>query len=239
MPSVVRLGEAATVFTVKTVAIDNAADFLVPLRIPAGSDDQAVAYLRRQHEVRLEEAALDWNLARIVTIGVSHLGDGGGDRPEVVVCRDEQDERAAIAAFWLQTKRRRLVGFNCRSFDLPLLIQRSRYLGVTYPPINLARYGRGDAIDIRDILTFDDLRPETKQMPRSLAMFCRRVGLHVVDHDRYTSAEIPRLVAVGNWTAVAAHCRADVTRVERLAAWLGVIPASMIPRGAFAEAVTR
>ena len=61
------------------------------------------------------------------------------------------------------------------SFDVPTLIQRSRYRRAA-SSISLARFGKGDVVDqLRDVLTFDDAQYDAV-MPRSLSAFCRRFG---------------------------------------------------------------
>jgi DNA polymerase III epsilon subunit-like protein len=142
----------------------------------------------------------------------------GGEDIQVRTLADEDAERDALAEFWRITEGRRLVGFYARSFDVPTLIQRSRYLGVRYPFISLARFGRGDVIDLRDILTFDDARYDAI-MPRSLTAFCRRFGIDV--SDPFTGADIADAVKQGRWADVAVHVRADVLKTGLLAERLG------------------
>jgi hypothetical protein len=101
---------------------------------------------------------------------------------------------------------------------VPTLIQRSRYLNVPHPFISLARFGRGDVIDLRDVLTFDDARYDAI-MPRSLTAFCRRFGIDVADP--LTGADIADAVKQGRWGDVASHVRADVLKTKLLAARLG------------------
>jgi hypothetical protein len=240
--------EGFTVFDIETVPLDNAADYIgaVVLPMPPNLDAiepagnltdpvkkeaskasrraaaieahaEAVEKAQREHAAKLSRCSLDWNLNRIVAIGTQGIGKTG---EQVTICKTEDDERAALAAFWIETKRRQLVGFNARVFDAPTLIQRSRYLGVKPRPLSLARYGKGDVTDLREVLTFDDARYEAI-MPRSLEMFCRRAGIQV--EDAYSGADIARLVAEGNWQAVESHCRADITRTRLLAEWAGVL----------------
>lgn len=167
----------------------------------------------------LSRAALDWNLSRIVAIGLSF---DGGD-PCVELCRTEAEEKAALAEFWSHVRFDRpaqLIGFCARTFDVPTLIQRSRLLGVRYPQISLGRWGKGDVTDLRDILTFDDARYEAL-MPRSLKAFCRRFGIPV--DDEISGADIPACVAAGDWASVEAHVTSDVRLTVALAERLGVI----------------
>jgi hypothetical protein len=242
-----------SVFDIETVPLDNAGDYIGAVVLPMPPNLEAITAAKnltdpvkiaadvakkreaaladyaestekahREHAAKLSRCSLDWNLNRIVAIGLQNIGDGG---PQVVVCKNEDEERAALAAFWLQTKGRRLVGFHARAFDAPTLIQRSRYLGVTPRMLSLARWGKGDVVDLRDLLTFDDIRYEAI-MPRSLDMFCRRAGIDVPD--AYSGADIGRLVSEGQWEAVMSHCRADIEKTRRLAQWAGVFSESEV-----------
>lgn len=184
--------------------------------------EKAVAKAQADYEASLDRCALDWNLSRIVALGLHNVGDGG---PQVIVCKNENEEKAALSAFWLATRGRRLVGFCSRTFDAPTLIQRSRYLGVPYRRLSLAKFGRGDVTDLREILTFDDAN-YAAIMPRSLDAFCKRFGIVVTDD--WTGADVPDLIKAGNWDGVAAHCRADLERTRLLAERIGVFSASEV-----------
>lgn len=221
------------VFDIETVALDDAAAHvpmpdLASCKAPSNWKDlqKIAAEIERQrvelqadYVARLERCSLDWNLNRIVAIGTCLEG---AEDIAVTTIQNETEEREALAAFWRLADDRRLVGFYARSFDVPTLIQRSRYLQVPHPFISLARYGRGDVIDLRDVLTFDDARYEAI-MPRSLTAFCERFGIHVPDP--LTGADIAAAVREGRWSDVAAHVRADVLKTVRLADRLGCFSA--------------
>ena len=186
-------------------------------------------YIARERASRLADyeqdctskAALDWNVARIVALGwwYSRCGD---DTPIVRVCESERYEAVWLAEFWMEARHRTIVGFCIRTFDLPLLIQRSRYLNVPHPPLDLGRYARGSHIvDLHDLLTFNDAH-STHVMPRTVRNFARRFGIPVTDP--ITGEDVPRLIAEGNWKAVVDHCRSDVELELALARRLGVVP---------------
>lgn len=219
-----------SVFDLETAAHPDAALYIVPpnfdaIKAPSNYKDEAkiAEYIDKakreaqaEYEAKVDRCALDWNLSRIVALGVHNVGDS---KPDVMVCKTEQDEKAALASFWLHTRGRRLVGFCSRTFDVPTLIQRSRLLGVPHPDISLAKFGRGDVTDLREILTFDDARYEAI-MPRSLDAFCKRFGIVVTDD--WTGADVPTLIKDGNWKGVEAHCYADLERTRLLAERIGV-----------------
>jgi hypothetical protein len=214
----------------ETCALENAADYvpapdLTACQAPSTWKDPAKiavelvrqrAELLEAYEAKLSKAALDWNLNRIVAIGYFREGDTA---PQVLIAKNDAEERRALETFWHLAERRKLVGFCIRNFDAPTLVQRSRYLNVPHPTISLARWGRGDCLDLRDQLTFDDSRYEAV-MSRSLTMFCKRFGLDVPE-DPLTGADMAAAVQAGNWEAVTAHVLADVQKTAALAARLG------------------
>lgn len=169
----------------------------------------------------LSRAALDWNVSRIVALGFQ---TEAMTEPHVLTCKNEGEEAAALSVFWGETKGRQIVGFNARNFDAPTLIQRSRLLNVSHPKLRLDRWGRGDVVDIRDILTFDDARYEAL-MPRSLKAFCKRFGIPVTDET--DGGQVAELVAAGKWDEVSAHCASDVTLTRKLAKRIKALPTWM------------
>jgi hypothetical protein len=223
------------VVDIETAPHPCAADFLEPLNLDGITaaknlkdpikiaEDVAKrrAEAEAEHATKLGRAALDWNLSRIVALAWST------DHETVVVmpCQDEEQERDALKTFWKDAEGREVVGFAARTFDAPTLIQRSRYLSVGHRGLNLARYGKGSVIDLRDILTFDDARYEAI-MSRSLKTFCRRFGLPV--EDGINGADIPQLVADGKWDEVIAHVTSDVRLTIALARRIGVLSAEPV-----------
>ncbi len=62
-------------------------------------------------------------------------------------------------------------------------------------------------------------------MRRSLHAFCKRFGIPVTD--TISGADIPALVAAGEWDQVKAHCISDVEATLALARRLGVVNPAM------------
>ena len=221
------------IFDLETAPLEYAGDFLPPLDLdtiqPARNLVKAEtikadlekrrAAAEAEYIEKLERAALDWNLARIVAAGWT---DDGGRIINVLLCHDDAAEAKALRTFWGSLDDRKLCGFCARTFDVPMLIQRSRYLGVDYPEISLARFRgrRGDVIDIRDELTFDDARYEAI-MPRSLKSFAKRIGLAI--DDPVDGKDVAALIALGDYAAVEGHVRSDVRLTAQLADWLRLI----------------
>jgi hypothetical protein len=170
------------------------------------------------HAEKLSRAALDFNLARIVAVSI-----GDGWNPVTAIAEDETVEREVLEWFWRMTADATLVGFRIRTFDAPMLMARSRYLGVKHPALDLGRYGRsGRIIDLWDVLTFGLSDYETTSvMPRRLKSYARRYGIEL--HDEVGGKEIPALVEAGDWDAVRSHIESDVRLTVALAQRLGVM----------------
>lgn len=229
------------VVDIETAPLAHARDFLDPpdlehITAPSNytKSDTIAAYIDREREKRLADferdctskAALDFNLARIVALG--WWTETGG--VEHRLCQTEVDESAALTHFWAVSRQRQIVGFCIRTFDLPMMIQRSRYLGVPYPTLELGRYARGQVvIDLFDVLTFGDLRAESI-MSRSVHSFCRRFGLPITDTVK--GKDIPALVANGAWDLVTQHVTSDVALECALARQVGVIQPAPMSAGA-------
>ena len=109
-----------------------------------------------------------------------------------------------------------LVGFNCLSFDLPVLLRRSLYLGVHAPHVPLNKYRPGRVVDLMQLLAY-----QGTVTYRSLGFYCRRFGISVPDE--VTGADVAALVAAGEWRQVRDHVRADVAKTAQLAGRIGVI----------------
>jgi hypothetical protein len=184
------------------------------------------ADLEEKRAEQLAKLGLDWNLNRIVAIGwQTELMTS----PYVAIT--SLVEWMLLDKFWHEARGRRLIGFKARTFDVPVLIQRSRLLGVSYRSVNLARFGRGEVTDLSDMLTFDDA-PCTYVMKRTLTNFCKLFGVTTPD-DPVEGKDIAALVQAGEWDAVRHHVKVDVLKTVGLARKLGVIPAVVETAGVF------
>jgi hypothetical protein len=182
------------------------------------SHHDKVEKAKAAHAEKLSRAALDFNLARIVAVSF-----GSGGAMTTLVCPDEAEEEFVLRQFWHLTEDTTLVGFRIRTFDAPMLLARSRYLGVKHPALDLGKYGRGGRIvDLWDVLTFGLSDYETTSvMPRRLKSYAKRYGLTV--DDAVDGKEIPALVQAGDWDAVRSHIESDVRLTVALAQRLGVM----------------
>jgi DNA polymerase elongation subunit (family B) len=205
------------VVDIETFALDAAAEFIEEPSAPSNYKDpeKIAAYIAAEKAKAVGRCALDPDLCRVVAIGWGTEAGAGG----VDVAADEAAERDAIEALWAKTRQARiLIGFNLLSFDLPVLIRRSQYLGIKTPAVSLDRY-RTPHIDLMERLSFNG-----KLRYRSLDFYCKRFGVLVADDHR--GKDIDALVKAEDWIGVAAHCRADVMKTRLLAQRLGVLYAA-------------
>ena len=159
----------------------------------------------------LDRAALDPDLCRIVAAGWDCDGT-----VESAVCENAPQEQLLLERFWRQSQGATLVGFNCLSFDLPVLLRRSLYLGVRAPYFSLNKYRPGSIIDLMQVLAYQGTLTY-----RSLGFYCTRFGITVPDD--VTGAEVAACVEAGDWAKVHDHVRADVTKTTELARRVGVL----------------
>ncbi len=213
--------QSAIILDVEATAIDGAAAFIEEPMAPANyKDPKTIAtYIEKAKAEQLDKCALDIDLARIVAIGVQ-----GSEYAEPVIypCQSEREEKAALEALWSIVQPYpfpRLIGWNILAYDLPLLLRRSFYLGVSAPPIQMGKYRHPDIVDLMLTWNFDGL-----VRTRSLAFVCKRLG--IVVPDGINGAEVPGAIAAGRWEDVIAHARADVERMARIAERLGLFTRS-------------
>jgi predicted PolB exonuclease-like 3'-5' exonuclease len=208
---------------VETAPLADAESMLPEFKHNAGTKD-AVKQAEQIAEKRakaLAEAALDPDLCRIVAIGAWWDDDA---EPCLEMCEHEDEERIALESFWCTYSHIRhehpytvIVGSNCLGFDLPVMVRRSLYLQVDVPMLDRGKYRHRDVIDLKSLLCDDD-----RLAWRSLDYYCKRFGLDV-PHDAIDGAQIPALVAAGEWDKVREHLRCDLVKTRALA--LRVVPA--------------
>lgn len=215
------------VVDIETCGLPNAADFLEPVTPDARLKDPVKIEedIKAKTAARVEKLALDWNVGRIAA-----LGWWTADTSSVRACPSESDEYQALHEFWLMARHRTIVGFNIKGFDLRFLVQRSRYLSVSYPVLDFSKYNRKGIEDLYLLLTFGDGTYDQGAMRRTLHAFCRRFGLPI--NDEITGKDVPALVAAGEWDKVLQHVTSDVELTVALARRLGVLTPATMPEPA-------
>ena len=111
---------------------------------------------------------------------------------------------------------RRWWGSTAWALNLPVLLRRSLYLGVSAPSFSLNKYRPGSIVDLMQLLAYQGTLTY-----RSLGFYCTRFGVEVPD--AVTGADIGALVAAGKWSQVHDHVRADVAKTTALARRIGVL----------------
>lgn len=175
----------------------------------------------------LDKAAVDIDLARVVCTG---LWSSNEDAPVIYVGGTEEDEIFQLGVFWSMYRDTveaggLVIGFNTIGFDLPLYVRRSQLLGVRYDIPNLYKFKSAPILDIENELCFYGAKPM-----RSLAFRCVQFGIDIPDAT--SGADMPALIAAGDWDAVRAHNLADLRRTQALAQRLGYIGAPAQERAA-------
>lgn len=201
------------------------------IEAPSNYKDPAkiAGYVAEKRAKQIAEAGLDLDLCEIVAIAIQFPTEG------YVQTRVNWSEADMLDGFWrfvrtIQREGGNLVGFNCLAFDLPILLRRSLYLGVSVPSVQVDRFRHEGVIDVAHELTFGG-----RMTWRSLAFYCRRFS---IPHDDTVKGEdIAGLVQRGTneaWDAIAAHCKSDAWSTAQLAQRCGFIYA---PQPEPAEAI--
>lgn len=203
----------------ETAPLPDAESMLPEFTYNKGTKDEGLRaeQIAEKRANALAKAALDPDLCRIVALGSWWDTE---PEPALVLCHDESQEAAALAEFWETYRTIRhehswtstvLVGSNLLGFDLPVMVRRSLYLRVDVPHLERGKYRHRDVIDLKALLCDDDWLAW-----RSMDYYCKRFALDV-PQDPIDGAQIPALVAAGDWLSVRNHLRCDLLKVRALA----------------------
>lgn len=200
------------ILDIETAPVMDAAQWLEMPTAPANYKDpeKIAAYIAEREAKQLADCALDPDLCQVVAVGVYH---GIGAHVRSLATHREADLLSWAASYMSLNN---LVGFNVL-WDLHVLARRALYLQIEWPAMELDRYRHPQVIDLLEILSGHGRYPM-----RSLDWYCRRFGLDVPT-DPISGADIPRLVTMGDWAAIEAHCAADLAKTRTLAARIGVV----------------
>ncbi len=202
------------IFDIETCPLPEAIEYLEAVEAPSNYKDpeKIAAYIAEKQADQLSRCALDPDLCRIVAIGSQ--AEGEDSVMADVVKGGDVDESTLLAAFWCSSEGLHLVGFNCISFDLPVLLRRSLYLSVPVPPIQVDRFKHPRVTDLLQVLSYNG-----SLKMRGLSFYAKRFGFPVVD--TITGADIGLAVQQGRWDDVQRHVVADVEKTVLLAEKLG------------------
>jgi predicted PolB exonuclease-like 3'-5' exonuclease len=176
--------------------------------------DEAVAKWRESDKAAfLRDATFSPRTSQIVAIGFYDDLAEPDERAQVLTT-DGYSEAAIIRNALVNIAcAARLVTFNGLGFDLPFLLTRAALLGVNTlikPSAYLRRYTPLPHTDLFAILS--NYGPARKG--DSLHGWARAFGLPI--DDQHSGADIAALHAAGEWDAIRAHCRSDITLTAAL-----------------------
>jgi hypothetical protein len=203
------------VFDVECAALPDASDYLVEaIEAPSNWKDplKIAAYVAEKQAEQLNRCALDPDLCRIVAVSVWPEDNA---TPLVSHGGYEMSEADILAWFWRQAQNHQLVGFNCLSYDLPVLLRRSLYLGISHPTIQIDKYKHPNVTDLMMLLSFNGALKY-----HSLDFYAKRFGCEV--EATITGADIGRAVEEQRWSDIETHVLADVQKTAFIAGKLGL-----------------
>lgn len=204
---------ARIVFDIETAPLPDAGEYIEPAEAPSNYKDAAKidAYVAEKNAENLSRCGLDVDLCRVVAIGWQSERD---EQPLAMHLGHDVSEEMLLKSFWVVAAGRHVVGFNCLTFDLPVLFRRSLYLGLDTPNIVIDRFKHPQVTDLSQVLSYNGVLKL-----RGLSFYAKRFGVDTLD--TLTGADIAKAVTDGRWDDIEAHVKADVQKTARLAEKLG------------------
>lgn len=215
------------VLDIETLPHPQAQDWLEPVKPDARLKDpvKVAASIAEKTAERDEKLGLDPDCCVIAALGYHVVGRS--DPFCDVTYGQEVNEKDALEHLWWEFNKdsdTRIVSFYGRSFDLPVLMRRSMYLGVPFPKLNLDRW-KSPHIDVWNALTYDG----ALRTAHSLAFYAKRMGFTTLD--KVDGSEVSALAKAGNWDAIRDHCLSDVGLTHAVANRLGLLKLTSFPAG--------
>lgn len=205
------------VLDVATAPMPGAVAYMDEPSAPANYKDaeKIAAYIAEKKAEQVERCGLDLDLCQITAVGL--MGPDGD--PAVMTCQNEDAEREALATVArrcrVNTAPLPVITYNGIKFDLPLVMRRARYLGVSFPAFNLDRF-RTPHVDLCNVLTNNGAL-----QAKSLGFYVRRLGWTDLTK-ALSGAEEARVLETGRWDELASSVRHDLIAAYRLAQWLAI-----------------
>jgi hypothetical protein len=211
---------------VETIPDDRAFDWVEPAGNLVDPVKKAASVREKQ-----DKLGTDPNGCRIVAIGIWRLEHGEWTEAPSVDTAATVDGEIRMLSGWLdrgEDADAKIFGFCARTFDAPVLMRRAQILRVDFPKWSLARYHRGDVIDLFDEVTFHEGHHASGVLSKSVESFARIFGLPEVD-DPGDGAMVSRWFKDGRMDLIAQHCTADLYREAHLGYRLGLWPEPPMP----------
>jgi DNA polymerase elongation subunit (family B) len=210
------------VIDVETAPIEDVDDYLSDDAQPPANYKNPDAIAKWRAEDRAKEramASLNLDLCRLVTVCYQPVGTTL--YPTGWIARNVDEERSMLKGLWDMLRGQygpaTLYGHNILNFDVPVLLRRSLYLGVTPVQYDLGKYRHDRIVDTQQILSYNGMLKY-----RSKNFYAKRFGI-VEAGDFITGADVGKCIARGDYETVLNHCRTDVRVEYRLAEAIGAI----------------
>jgi 3'-5' exonuclease len=207
------------VLDIETSTIPGVESFLGQIRAPANykKPEAIEKYIAEAREKELDSAELDPDLCRIVAIAYQDVAPDIPIDPQGWTAADSHEERDMLEQFWKVVRAgyagpKVLIGFNILDFDVPALLRRSLYLGVTAVKYDVSRFRHHRIVDIMQELSMDG-----KLKYRSKDWYCRRLGIVENGDPLESGASVRAAIQKGDYESVLAHAKVDVRKEYRLA----------------------
>jgi DNA polymerase elongation subunit (family B) len=210
------------VIDVETAPIEDVDDYLSNNHTAPSTYKKPEAIAKYVAEAKAKErgdAALNIDLCRLVAVCYQAIG-----QPLDVkgwIARNATEEQAMLCELWGMLRGQygpaTLYGHNILNFDVPVLLRRSLYLGVTPVQYDLGKYRHDRIVDTQQILSYNGMLKY-----RSKNFYAKRFGI-VEAGDFITGADVGKCIARGDYETVLNHCRTDVRVEYRLAEAIGAI----------------
>lgn len=205
-------------FDIETGRDDRVRDLYKPVQIDGRLTDigkRAADEMRKRAEQELD-ASLDRWACRIVALAMRDMETG---EQHVLICRNDKEEAHALKAFWAFMQNQDVVGYNCRTFDLPIIVARSLRLNVPFAWAaarpHILRTGK-HIHDLYELVTMGQFVRDSGVISRSLTSMCKVFGIDVPESD-IDGAQIGDAVRAGQWDLVREHVTLDLERTVQLA----------------------
>jgi hypothetical protein len=209
------------VIDVETAPIEDVDDYLSnDHAAPANyKNPEAIAkYVAEAKGQERASASLNIDLCRLVAVCYQAIGQPLDPKGWTAV--DDDDERDMLTALWTMLRGQygpaTLYGHNILNFDVPVLLRRSLYLGVTPVQYDLGKYRHDRIVDTQQILSYNGMLKY-----RSKDFYCKRLGINVPD--TITGKDVGACIARGDYATPYDHCVADVRKEYLLAQAIGAI----------------
>jgi hypothetical protein len=209
------------VIDVETAPIEDVDDYLSNDAQPPANYKNPDAIAKWRAEDRAKEramASLNLDLCRLVAVCYQAIG-----QPLDVkgwIARNATEEQAMLCELWGMLRGQygpaTLYGHNILNFDVPVLLRRSLYLGVTPVQYDISKYRHDRIVDTQQILSYNGMLKY-----RSKDFYCKRLGISVPD--TITGKDVGACIARGDYATPYDHCVADVRKEYLLAQAIGAI----------------